>query len=57
MIHINCVDITNLFDAGLEGRDFSPFPSKIFALLYFMLHSPRPMVSYHYSYYSFNMEI
>jgi len=24
--------------------DFSPFPSKIFSMLYFMVHSPRPMV-------------
>lgn len=24
--------------------DFSPFPSRDFALLFFVLHSPRPMV-------------
>ena len=29
------------------GNDFSPFPSKIFALMYFLQHSPKPMVIFH----------
>ena len=31
----------NLYEEG----DFSPFPSKMFALLYILLHSPNPIVS------------
>ena len=26
-------------------RDYSPFPSQIFALLFMLVHSPRPIVS------------
>ena len=27
------------------ANNFYPFPSRIFALLFFLLHSPRPIVS------------
>ena len=29
----------------LDVQDYHPFPSKVFALLYFMLQGPRPVVS------------
>ena len=29
----------------LESGNYSPFPSKIFALLYLLVHSPQPVVS------------
>ena len=32
-------------DVGISGNHH-PFPSKIFSLLYMLLHSPRPMVCY-----------
>ena len=33
-------------DHMVAGEDFYPFPNSGFALLYLLLHSPRPVVSY-----------
>ena len=32
-----------------DGSDCFPFPSKISALMYLLLHNPRPIVNNHYS--------
>lgn len=37
-------DIEALLNDLPEGDDYSPFQSKIHALSYMLLHSPRPMV-------------
>lgn len=40
-------------DIHVDDADFSPFPSKIFALLFILLHALRPIVCYH----SYSVEI
>ena len=30
----------------IDEDDFSPFPSKMFAVMYLLIHSPRPMVKH-----------
>lgn len=40
------VDINAVLSTCDLEMDFSPFPSKIFALLYFLLHSPKPIVRF-----------
>jgi len=31
-------------ESDTTNQDFSPFPSKVFALLYILLNGPRPLV-------------
>ena len=43
-----CIDVSQLedmFNIAPEGDDFSPFESKVHALAYMLINSPRPMVS------------
>ena len=44
-----CISDTNELEAMLsvvtEGNDYAPFKSKIHALAYMLVHSPRPMVT------------
>ena len=42
--HIEQTDIEVLLSGLPDGNDYSPFQTKIHALLYMLLHSPRPMV-------------
>ena len=37
-------DFNELIRTGPECGDYSPFPSKLYALAYMLVHSPRPMV-------------
>lgn len=37
-------NIEELMEVSTSSTDFSPFPSKLFATLFLLLHSPRPMV-------------
>ena len=37
--------MNEITDQSNELEDYSPFPSKIFALLYFLVHGPHPVVS------------
>ena len=37
-------DVDNFVQIRTQSNDFYPFPSKSFALLYLLAHSPRPMV-------------
>ena len=39
-----------------DDFDFTPFPNKLFALLYCLLNSPKPMVSFTKVYIFFNRE-
>ena len=42
-------DVTTLMTQAENLQDdYYPFPSKLFALLYLLVNSPRPLVSYIY---------
>ena len=41
---LNSVDI-DVAEVLRDNRDFSPFPNKVFALMYFLRNSPKPVVS------------
>ena len=43
--HLEQGDIEALLNSLPEENDYSPFQSKIQALVYMLLQSPRPMVS------------
>ena len=35
-------------EESVRSADYHHFPSKLFAMLYFLLHGPKPMVIYVY---------
>ena len=42
-INVDWEGVMEVDATGVES-DYYPFPSKMFALLYILLHSPRPLV-------------
>lgn len=50
-IHTILTDFSEMLQAE-DFTDYSPFPSKCFALLHLLIHSPRPLVSEHLQIYA-----
>ena len=48
-IHVDIQQLLEEVNSIDTGDDYSPFPTKLFFLLYLLLHSPRPIVGAIYS--------
>ena len=44
---VAALDFVAVFQTVQKYSDFTPFPSKLFALLYMLMHSPHRVVCYY----------